>query len=164
MKAATFCFLAALVLVTGAEAQSIPANPLAPKVDGQNSGRRNLGGVGDIGGAVGAKPDPAPKTVVINYVTVTPLKEWTNLEGRKIQARVLAFSAPAEGQTGPVEVIREGKVRFLIPGKPQPVDYPLDQLVEEQRTELENIAKAAAGGPPAASEEEGEAEKAAESE
>lgn len=162
MKVAILCVLSALVLTMSAEAQSVPANPLAPKVDGQQGGRRNLGGGGDIGGAVGAKPDLGPKTVVINYVSVTPLQEWTNLKGKKIQARVLAFSAPAEGESGPIEVIRDGKIRFLIPGNPQPIDYPLDQLLPEHRERLMEIAKAALAGIP--QEEDSQADKAAETE
>jgi len=68
------------------------------------------------------------------------------------------FNKPDE--EGPVEVIREGKVRMLIPGKPKPIDYPLSNLAQDHRDEVERIAKAAANGAPrSAPKEEGTAKE-----
>lgn len=136
-------------------AQTIPANPLAPKESGGTS-KRSLGGGGDLGTATGAKTDPSKRTVVVQYVAVTPVQDWTNIDGKTIQARLLAFSAPNPGEDGPVEVIREGKVRMLIPGKSKPVDYPLASLTRNHRDEVEQIAKAAAKGPPKTEEKKEE--------
>jgi hypothetical protein len=86
--------------------------------------------------------------VVIQYVTVTPLQDWTNVDGKTVKARILAFSAPPAGEDGPIEVIREGKIRMLIPGNSKPVDYLLAQLTRNHRDEIEQIAEAAAKGPP----------------
>jgi hypothetical protein len=85
---------------------------------------------------------------VVQHIAVTPVEAWANLEGKTMQARLLAFSAPAEGETGPVEIIREGKVRFLVSGRREPVSYPLEQLGEAERTKIAAIAKAAAQGAP----------------
>ncbi len=144
---AVLCLLSFTLLIANAQSQTIPSNPLVPGEAGGTS-KRNLGGGGDIGVATGAKTDTSKRTVVINYVAVTPLKDWTNLDGKTIKARILAFSAPKPDEEGPVEVIRDGKVRLLIPGKPKPIDYPLSNLTRAHRDEIERIAKAAAAGAP----------------
>ena len=142
------CFaFTVLLFVLSAEAQTVPPNPLVPKKSGETSSR-NLGGGGDLGTSTGANIDSSKKTVVIQYVTVTPLQDWTNVDGKTVKARILAFSAPPAGKDGPIEVIREGKIRMLIPGNSKPVDYPLAQLTRNHRDEIEQIAKAAAKGPP----------------
>jgi len=111
--------------------------------------KRSLGENGGSGTSAGASAvTPSSSTVVVQYIAVTPVEAWANLEGKTMEARLLAFSAPAEGGTGPVEIIREGKVRFLVSGRKEPVDYPLDQLGEAERTKIHAIAKAAAKGPP----------------
>ena len=147
MKNPIYFAFAVLLLAFSAEAQTVPANPLVPKKSGGTSSR-NLGGGGDLGTSTGAKIDSSKKTVVIQYVTVTPLQDWTNVDGKTVKARILAFSAPPSGEDGPIEVIREGKIRMLILGKSKPVDYPLAQLTRNHRDEIEQIAKAAAKGPP----------------
>jgi hypothetical protein len=65
-----------------------------------------------------------------------------------MEARLLAFSAPAAGEPGPVEVIRGGMVRFLVTGRKEPVDYPLVRLGEAERKKIESLAAVAAKGPP----------------
>jgi hypothetical protein len=111
--------------------------------------KRSLGENGGSGASTGASAvTPQSRTVVVQYIAMTPVEAWANLDGKTMEARLLAFSAPAEGETGPVEVIREGKVRFLVSGRKDPVDYPLEQLGEAERTKIQAIAKAAAKGPP----------------
>ena len=120
----------------------VPPNP-GPSV------KRKLGENGGSGSSAGAAAvTPRSRTVVVQYVAVTPVEGWANAAGRTMQARLLAFSVPAEGETGPVEIIREGKVRFLVSGGKEPIDYPLEQLGEAERKKIEGIAKAAAAGPP----------------
>jgi hypothetical protein len=130
-------------LVAPASAQlTVPPNP--GKVT-----KRNLGDNGGSGASTGASAvTPSSSTVVVQYIAVTPVEAWANLEGKTMEARLLAFSAPAEGETGPVEIIREGKVRFLVSGRKEPVEYPLEQLGEAERTKIGAIARAAAKGPP----------------
>lgn len=112
--------------------------------------KRDLGesGSGSTGMATAGAHVSTPKTIVVNYVSVSPLRQWTNGEGKTMMARLLAFSAPEKGETGPVEVIRDGAVRFLLSGKNEPIDYPLANLSEEDQAQIRSIAKAAAGGPP----------------
>ncbi len=131
------------LFASGIEARaqlSVPPNP-------SQVTQRKLGESG--GGAdVGVRPrEPAPP-VVIHYVAVSPVRGWRNASGKEIQARLLAFSAPAEGEIGAVEVIREGKVRFLLVSGKEPIDYPLAELSESDQDDIKAIAKAAAGGPP----------------
>jgi len=126
-----------------AEAQiTVPPNP-------GKGAKRNLGENGGSGASAGATAvTPRSSSVVVQYVAVTPVEAWANTGGKTMQARLLAFSAPAAGESGPVEIIREGKVRFLVTGRKEPIDYPLDQLGEAERTKIQAIAAAAAKGPP----------------
>lgn len=142
-RASWFLGVLWLGLVAPAFAQlTVPPNP------GQ-AGKRKLGENGGAGSATGVTGvTPTARPVVVQYIAVTPVEAWANLAGKTMLARLLAFSAPAEGETGPVEIIREGKVRFLVEGRKEPVDYPLDQLGETERTKIQAIAKAAAQGPP----------------
>jgi hypothetical protein len=130
-------------LVAPVRAQvAVPPNP--GKVT-----KRSLGENGGSGASTGASAVTAQsRTVVVQHLAVTPVAAWANLEGKTMQARLLAFSAPAAGETGPVEIIREGKVRFLVSGRREPVSYPLEQLGEAERTKIAAIAKAAAQGSP----------------
>ena len=129
--------------VAPASAQlSVPPNP--GKVTKRNPGEGGGPGAGTGVSAV----TPSSGAVIVQYVAVTPAEAWANLEGKTMEARLLAFSAPAEGATGPVEVIRDGKVRFLVSGRKEPVDYPLAQLGEAERKKIEAIARAAAKGAP----------------
>ncbi len=87
--------------------------------------------------------------MVVQYVAVTPVESWVNVEGKTIEARLLAFSAPEAGKSGPVEIIRDGKVRLLVSGRKDPVDYPLEQLGEAEKTKIKSLAELASKGPPA---------------
>jgi hypothetical protein len=116
--------------------------------------RRKLGEGGGVTGAgassVNISPlTPAPRTIVIHYVAVSAMRAWTNAEGKTMTARLLAFSAPKEGQAGPVEVIRDGKVRFLLEQGKTPVDYPLASLSQPDQIDIKAIAQAAKREAPA---------------
>lgn len=125
-----------------AHAQVVPANP-------NRFTKRNLGESGGSTASAGASAvAPLSRTVVVRHIAVTPVEVWKNASGDAMEARLLVFSAPAAGETGPVEVIREGKVRFLVTGRKEPVDYPLDRLGEEERKKIEALAAVAAKGPP----------------
>jgi hypothetical protein len=124
-------------------AQTVPANPLVPKGSVKSS-TRNVGGGSSGGLEAGLSSKTREKeTIVINYNAVSALREWTNLEGKKIKARLLAYSIPKPGKTGAVEVLREGKVLFLIPGQTKPIQYPKDQLEDDDQIEIERIVEAA---------------------
>jgi hypothetical protein len=111
--------------------------------------KRNLGDNGGSGASAGASAvTPSPSTVVVRHLAVTPLEAWANLAGKTMEARLLAYSAPAEGERGPIEIIREGKVRFLVKGRKDPIDYPLGQLGETEQVRIQALAKAALKGPP----------------
>lgn len=147
MKFGFRAWLFLAVLSFGASATAI-AQLTVPPNPGKVT-KRNLGENGGSGASTGASAvTPSSGTVIVQYIAVTPVEAWANLEGKTMEARLLAFSTPATGETGPVEIIREGKVRFLVSGRKEPVDYPLEQLGEAERTKIEAIAKAAAKGPP----------------
>ena len=92
------------------------------------------------------KPAPAPKTVTIQYTAVTPLRTWMNNKGQIMTARLLAFSAPKEGETGTTEVIRDGKIRFLLVNAKKPIVYSLVNLSEADQDYVREIAEAARKG------------------
>lgn len=149
----------------GLLAQTVPANPLVPKDSIKRSTRNLGGGSGGIEAGLSGKTRET-KTIVVQYHAVSTLREWTNLEGKKISARLLAYSVPRPGTTGAAEVLREGKVLFLIPGKSKPVEYPKEQLVDDDQIEIERIVEAASFTkmPPRESEEKTAAERETDSE
>ncbi len=124
-------------------AQGVPSNPLVPKGSVKSS-PRNVGGGSSEGIEAGLSSTTREKeTIVVQYNAVTELRAWTNLEGKKIEARLLAYSIPMPGKTGAVEVLRDGKVLFLIPGQTKPIQYPKDQLEDDDQIEIERIVEAA---------------------
>jgi hypothetical protein len=90
------------------------------------------------------------KVVTVQYIAVTPVRSWMNNKGDTMKARVLAFSAPKEGESGPVEVIRAGKIRFLLFNAKKPILYPVANLSEADQEYVRGIAKAARRGSPPA--------------
>ena len=133
--------LSILLSASFAGAQVVPSTP-------SEFMKRGLGDSGSSGTASVGVTDKTPKVITITYTAVSPLKGWTNTDGKTIQAQLLAFTAPEPGQPGPVEGIREGKVRLLVPGAEGAVEYPMAKLQEEDKIEIERIAKAAAKGLP----------------
>lgn len=121
---------------------TVPSNP-------NQFTKRKLGESGGSSVGISGASTAVPKTVVVEYVAVTPVESWSNVDGKTMEACLLAYSAPEEGESGPVEIIREGKVRFLVTGRKEPIDYPLEQLGEAERTKIQALAEMAAKGPPA---------------
>ncbi|MEM7013822.1 MAG: hypothetical protein AAF585_20360 [Verrucomicrobiota bacterium] len=128
-----------------------PADLLMADDDPTEAGRRALGNrLNQSGGAsISAPKQQPPQVTTITYTAVSEQRQWTNTDGKQIIAHLLAFSAPKAGETGPVVVVHNGNVRFLLEGgNKKPVDYPLEKLSDEDREMIQNIAKAAANGPP----------------
>ena len=119
-----------------AQSPVIPATPREFETRGVNGGSN--AGVGII-----SRQPQQKQTITLHFTAVTPIRVWTNNEGKAMQARLLAWSAPKEGETGPVEVIRKGKVRFLLQKTSKPIDYELAKLSETDRTYIQKLADAA---------------------
>jgi len=140
---AGLCFPMATAIAQGQI--TVPPNP-------NDATRRKIGEGGGGGSAAVSVSPPAAasRTIVIQYTAVSPMRQWTNADGKTMVARLLAFSAPKEGAVGPVEVIREGTVRFLLDRGKEPIDYPLVQLSQADQIDIKAIAQAAKRGSPAA--------------
>lgn len=129
--------------IASVSAQVVPANP-------NQFTKRNLGENGGAGSSTGASAvTPQSRTVVVQHIAVTPVQAWVSAAGKTMEARLLAFSAPEPGGVGPVEIIRDGKVRFLVSGRKEPIDYPLSGLDEKEQAKIKALAEVAAKGPPA---------------
>lgn len=145
-----------LLVFTGAvEAQfTVPSTPT-------QFGKRSLsenGGSSGGNSAVGVvAPRKAPAPIIVELVAVSPVRVWTNGEGQTMNARLLAYSAPKSGEQGPVEVIRAGKVKFLLAGGKEPIEYPLEKLSPKDQIDIKAIAQAAKR--PHETEPEGEEKK-----
>ena len=86
-----------------------------------------------------------PPQVIKTYITyVSPDREWTSADGRTMQGRLLAYSAPKPGEQGPVVVIQKEKIRLLRSGTKKPSEIPLKALSEVDQKYVKNIAEAAA--------------------
>lgn len=147
MNAGMLSGIIAVSIYTGglvsSPAQVVPANP-------NQFTKRNLGENGGAGSSTGASAvTPQSRTVVVQHIAVTPVQAWVSAAGKTMEARLLAFSAPEPGEAGPVEIIRDGKVRFLVTGRKEPVDFPLAGLDEKEQAKIKALAEVAAKGPPA---------------
>ena len=100
---------------------------------------RTGGGTGII--SPGTRQPPQVTTVYLTYVS--PLREWTATDGRTMQGRLLAFSAPKPGEEGPVIVIKEEKIRLLRSGTKKPAEITLSALSEADQKYVRNISEAA---------------------
>ena len=146
------CVLFSIPVGSDAVAQTISTPPNPNQFSKRTLGGN--GGNGSVGVSTGGSTES--KTIIITYVAVTPERAWKNAEGKIMQARLLAFSAPAEGEKGPVEVIREGMVRFLLSGGKDPIDYPITKLSQSDQIDIKAIAQAAKRGAPNASDDAAE--------
>ncbi len=83
-----------------------------------------------------------PEKVRIELTVVGKEREWTNTEGRKILASLVAFpKEPAGSKNAPLEVMRDGKVRLLRGEDYMNVaEYPLEKLSEADREFVSNLA------------------------
>ena len=147
MNAATLLriisFLVLCWSIAPVSAQVVPQNP-------NQFTKRKLGDNGGAGSSTGASAvTPQSRTVVVQHIAVTPVQAWVSANGKTMEARLLAFSAPEPGDAGPVEIIRDGKVRFLVTGRKEPVDFPLTGLDEKEQVKIKALAEVAAKGPPA---------------
>lgn len=147
MKAHVVLMIGAACLVG---ASSLKAQLSVPSTPTQFQ-KRNLGENRGSGGSssVGVVPrnPAASQPIVVQLIAVSRMRGWTNAEGKNMTARLLAFSGPKAGETGPIEVIRDGKVRFLLAGGKEPVDYPLAQLSQKDQVDIKAIAQAAKRSP-----------------
>lgn len=147
MNAATPLRIISFLVLCGSiapvSAQVVPQNP-------NQFTKRKLGDNGGAGSSTGASAvTPQSRTVVVQHIAVTPVQAWVSANGKTMEARLLAFSAPEPGDAGPVEIIRDGKVRFLVTGRKEPVDFPLTGLDEKEQVKIKALAEVAAKGPPA---------------
>ena len=126
-------FVAGFVLLGSAAAQSrIPVTPSQPT----SFKRRDVGtAVGTSGAGIGigpANPAPVPEKPVyktVQYIGVTPERDWTNVEGKVIRGTLLAFEdGPKEKAAGPLTLVRDGKVRLLRVRTNKPSVFPLATL------------------------------------
>jgi hypothetical protein len=132
-----------LLALSFAIAPSLKAQiPVTPATPTEFKTRGISGGSNSGVGVVTRQPQQA-KTITYHFTAVTPIRVWTNTEGKAMQARLLAWSAPKEGEKGPVEVIRQGRVRFLLEKTVKPIDYDLVKLSETDRTYIQKLADAA---------------------
>lgn len=117
----------------------IPVTPATPT----EFKTRSLNGGSNTGVGIVTRQPQKAQTITLHFTAVTPIRVWTNTEGKAMQARLLAWSAPKEGEKGPVEVIRKGQVRFLLQKTSKPIDYDLAKLSETDRTYIQKLADAA---------------------
>ncbi|NNE92777.1 MAG: hypothetical protein HKN23_14115 [Verrucomicrobiales bacterium] len=103
--------------------------------------KRDLSGNTSTGATIVKREQPKPKT--ITYTAVSPIRLWTNKEGKVMKGRLLAFSAPTDPKLGPTEIIRDGKIRLLVDQAKAPTDYPLEKLAQADQIFVRSIAQAA---------------------
>lgn len=93
---------------------------------------------GSSGGVV--TPTTGDNQLIVSYVTfLSPERQWVDVRGRKIKGRLVAFSAPAPGKTGPIVVIQNNRVRLRATGSKVNGEVPLDLLSPNDRDYIREI-------------------------
>ena len=138
--------LAGLLTVHSALAQ-IPANPLVKPPLRNPANDLSKGGFngGDVGATV--RPSQVKPTVQqTTYITLGESRQWTSVEGRVIEGKLIAFEqsvqksadeAAPPPNAAQITVVRDGKARLLV--KSKPVELALDRLSEADRAFVEKI-------------------------
>jgi len=124
--------------------QAQTATPASPKKfetrkNGSTTEKGSTAGTGSSVGLVSAGKKQEPK--IITYTVLTKVREWENISGKKMRARLLAFPSPGEtSKNTQLIVIRDQKVRFLMSYNNTPAIYPLEKLSDFDREYIEEIA------------------------
>jgi hypothetical protein len=133
MKSAFFVY-GTFVLLTGVASAQNPVSDARKRM----TERRNTGNTGAV-----VTPAPPQTRTVISYVTyLSKEREWADVSGRKMTGRLVAFSAPEPGKTGPVVVLQDGKVRLRRAGAKVSNDLPLDKLSQADQLFVKGIESA----------------------
>jgi hypothetical protein len=136
----------ALALMAGASASAQQVTPPANPMVGTQT--RSTGG--GVGGGVSIRRQPAqpvaPKKVT--FIVVSPVREWRDVEERRIRASLVAFDEPkrpeAEAGKQPARIlVRAGKVRLWVEGSKQVSEFPLSRLCDEDQTYVRRMVEAA---------------------
>mgnify|MGYP000342021318 CR=1 FL=1 len=110
---------------------------------------RNTGG--GVGGGVSIRRQPASPPAEprkITFVVVSPMREWRDVEDRRIRAALVAFDeekvpdAREEDEARPRILLRAGKVRLWVEGSKQVSEFPLARLSEEDQRYVRRMVEA----------------------
>jgi len=113
--------------------------------------RRGISGSGSFGPPkISVAPGETKKVTKvikqINYLAISPERQWKSSEGKSIFASLLTFNADGksaeEMKSLKLEVIKEGKVRLLKDSKP--FVLPLERLSVEDQKFVKGVAESAA--------------------
>lgn len=116
---------------------------------------RKVGGGVDPGASLGGSQSPAPLVKNVTHIVLHPSRLWTSVDGKPLEAKLIAFedlvstgaeSAMPEPPAHPT-VVREGKARLLVAGKPvvialEKLSGPDRQLIATIESSLAAKAKA----------------------
>ena len=98
---------------------------------------KTISGSGQFGGASIIRPKTSEikkTTKKITYLAVSDHKEWTNDEGKIINARLLAFDSGNKEKFIPPTIIKENNIRMLVGQKPY--IFPLKNLNKVSQKEI----------------------------
>jgi hypothetical protein len=150
MKARVFSLLLAACLSPSAlHAQVVPTTP--KKFTTRSTGSQT--NLENRGVSVSTPAPPPPVTTTVTYVTLSPARQWISSDGKSLLGKLLAFedfrvqttgktTAPLPEMPKNPTVVRDGKARLLVDGKP--FEVALDRLSEADRQFIEGIRVAVA--------------------
>ena len=127
---------------SGQAQTTLPASPkkFVTRKNGSSTG------AGSSIGLIPATKKPKTTTITITYTVLTKEREWENIDGKIMKARLLAFPSLIETTSkkdSHFTVVRDQKVRFLMSHNKRPAIYPLDKLSDFDREYIEEIVQAA---------------------
>jgi hypothetical protein len=144
MKSRRLPTLLALICIANASAQTdLPANPSVTPAHPKGFSSRSIGGGVNSGASVTPGPDTPPTVRYTAYIVLHENRTWSNTGGKAIEAKLIAFEdLVAEAPQGAAQpampeppekptLIRHGKIRLLVNGKPSVV--ALEKLGTDDR-------------------------------
>ena len=98
---------------------------------------KTISGSGQFGGTsiIGPKPSEFKNTTKkITYLAVSDHREWTNDQGKIINARLIAFDSGNKEKFIPPTIIKDKNIRMLVGQKPY--IFPLSKLNKVNQKEI----------------------------
>jgi hypothetical protein len=116
-------------------AQQEKPHPSLPKTPTSYE-TRDAGGETETEASV-RKDERTPRKVT--FTAVTESREWKDIHGKVVKARLLTFEAP-DGEELPL--VKDGKIRLLVDGAKRFSLLPFETLSAADRTFITNLAAA----------------------
>jgi hypothetical protein len=120
--------------------QVLALSAIVSAQDPATEARKRLMERNNTGNGTNVSPTTPGREVIISYITyLSAEREWSDISDRKMTGRLVAFQAPEPGKSGPMIVLKEGKILLRRTGTKANSEFPLDQLSETDQVFVKSI-------------------------